>query len=246
MPAKSQLEVCSEKILDTLKKHYLLGLKAKQYCMVANPRGTITQFASVEGLVLRTARMRLAFALQYSQADYDVFCKLRRTVEAQGKGSQKKSKGLPLQSAHITYLLTIEAAVETWNKENLENQRIARPERRKFAKRAANENLTPKQLHALIRESFGRNKIVTHGRKHAIATDIRVAVVNFIDEGKNWLIRGDRLIAKIQSEPAEPEVKIKFVRELRTELSTRQTRCEELIGRLDEIHTTGKEKRRRK
>lgn len=237
MPTKSQLEVSSKKILDTLKKHYLLGRKAKQFC------GTITKFASKEGLVPRTARMRLAFALQYSQADYDVFCKLRRV---EPKGSRKKSKGLPLQSAHITYLLTIEAAVETWNKENLENQRIARPERREFAKRAANENLTPKQLHALIRESFGRNKIVTHGRKHAIATDIQVAVGNFIDEGKNWLIRGDRLIAKIQSEPAEPEVKIKIVRELRTELSTRETGCKELIGRLDKIQTTGGAKRSRK
>ncbi len=241
MPAKTQSKVRTKKILATLSEHYELGCKALEYCILATKPKTISKFASKNGIDVRTARMRLAFAEQYSQAAFDKFCKLRRGVDPQERSSRKKANALPLLSAHVTYLLTIEAAVETWNKDNLENQRIARLERREFAKRAAKENLTPKQLHDAIRLSFGRNSIESHGRKHAIASDLQIAIGTFVDEGENWFSRGQLLITKIQNEP-KPEILV--VEPLLIALSAGQKRSKSLHNLLMKVQTTGRTKQK--
>jgi hypothetical protein len=179
--------------------------------------------------------MRLAFAQQYSQADFGEFCKLRRCVDPKARSSRRKADAQPLLSAHVTYLHTIEAAVEAWNREHPNNQRLAKLERKEFAKLAARENLTPKQLHDAIRKSFSRNEIESHGRKHAIASNLDMAIGAFIDEGENWFTRGQLLITKIQNEP-KPEKQL-IVR-LLDALSTGQQRSRRLRGQLGKVHTS--------
>jgi hypothetical protein len=198
---KSQSEVRSKKILDTLKEHYKLGCKAKKFCAASKSHGALTNFARSEGLVQRTARMRLAFARQYNQSDFDAFCKLRRVIKPKAKGSNEEAIVLPLLSAHVTYLLTIEAAVETWNEDYPKKKRDALEERRKFARLAAEKNLTPKQLHDAIRLSFGRHKVETHGRTHIVPTNLETAIEVFIDESEQWLKRGELLVIKLQDKP---------------------------------------------
>ena len=198
---KSQSEVRSKKIHDTLQEHYEIGLKAKEFCTNKASPLTIAKFAAIHGLVPRTARMRLAFARQYSQSDFDAFCKLRRVIKPKAKGSHEEAIVLPLLSGHITYLLTIEAAVETWNEDYPKKKRDALEERRKFAQLAAEKNLTPKQLHDAIRLSFGRHKVETHGRTYIVPTNLETAIVVFIEESKQWIKRGELLITKLQGKP---------------------------------------------
>ena len=243
-PASSKSEKRTKKILATLIEHYQLGRKAKRACNRKKSPDSIAQFASKNGIDVRTARMRLAFAMQYNQADFEEFCELRRVIKSQANVVSEEENTLPLLSAHVTYLLTIEAAVVAWNKNNSPNELDARESRKAFAQRAADKNLTPKQLHDAIRKEFGRDRIEVHGRKHFIASKLKKAVGKYIDKGENWFTHGQLLVSKVISVPKLK--KQKAVDELRRFLIAGEKRCKELRELLPEEYASEPSKSKRK
>jgi len=80
--------------------------------------------------------MRLAFARQYTKADLERLCKLRRA-----------RSGKPLLSGHVTYLLTIEAAVKASKKKG-------QLTRKDFEQLATDADWSLAQLHAAIRKEY--------------------------------------------------------------------------------------------
>jgi len=166
-PLSPQARV-NEKILGTLREHYKLGQEALKY---RQGGGSLADFAAEHGLIERTARMRLAFARQYTKADLARLCKLRRA---------RSSK--PLLSGHVTYLLTIEAAVKA-------SKKRVQLTRRDFEQLAADGDWSPAQLHAEIRKEFGGGKKI-HGRTYK-SEKLPVAVNKAIELASNWQKRSE-------------------------------------------------------
>lgn len=165
-----------DKILETLTKHWELGKKIDKFC--AKPGGTIARFARQQQIPERTVRTYHTFFVTYkSQAELEALKSLRR-----------QGSGLPLTSAHVTYLLTVKSPVSRFG-------RTPEEARHKFAETAAAKNLTPSQLNAAIRQAYGR--VSTNSGKPPDLSKPDVAMQIVVDDAIAWAKRCRATVEKL-------------------------------------------------
>jgi len=203
----------NEKILGTLREHYKLGQEALKY---RQDGGSLAEFAAEQGLVERTARMRLAFARQYTKADLERLCKLRRA-----------RSGKPLLSGHVTYLLTIKAAAKA-------NKKETRLARKNFEKMATENDWSPSQLHAEIRKKYAGGK-KTHGRTFIMESQPTNAVNKAIEQASNWQKRSEAAYQLLLNSKGKQE---KAIAAFAAMLKSSKQWCGEIEKRLSKLRGT--------
>lgn len=139
----------------------------------------VKDFAIENGINERTVRDRRAFYKEYSAEEFEEFCNIRFN----------KSKR-PLDSGFIRYLVTIKGPVPGFGE-------TAAEARYAFAEHAAINDLSPAQLHDLIKRKCGRPK-ASHGRKYR-PKDKASAIEDVAREALKWIKRCEAAIELVPS-----------------------------------------------
>ena len=167
--ASAKIDPKVEQILATLRAHREMGRD------IAVRKLKIKAFAVEKGIPERALRTRRAFFLAYkSENEFQRFCKLRF------KGSNR-----PLNSSYIRYLLTIKDKVKGLGKSPADA-------RYAFAEQAAKNDLSPAQLHDLIKRQCGRQKSLP-GRTYR-PRDKATAIEDVAREAVKWIKRCEAAI----------------------------------------------------
>lgn len=163
-----------QQILDTLQSHWDMGLE------ISEGKLTVKEFAIENGINERTVRDRRAFYKEYPPEEFENFRTLRFS----------KSKR-PLDSGYVRYLLTIKTPFKKFGK-------TVADARNGFAKHAAKNDLSPAQLHDLIKRECGRPKS-SHGRKYR-PRDKATTIEDVVREAVKWIKRCDAAIELVPSD----------------------------------------------
>ncbi len=164
-----------QQILDTLQDHWDMGRK------ISDGNLSVKKFAIKIGINERTLRTRRAFYLAYkSKSEFQRFRDLRFNESKR-----------PLDSSYIKYLLTIKTPFTKFGK-TVEDARNG------FAEHAAKNDLSPAQLHDLIKRECGRPKS-SHGKKYR-PRDKATAIEGVVREAVKWIKRCDAAIELVQSD----------------------------------------------
>lgn len=164
----AELTPYQQKIGDTLQKHWELGKEIDLFCRTGSGH-TVSKFATERRMPERTVRTYRTFYRLYDDSELQKLRSIRRA-----------DSDLPLNSGHVTYLLTIKTSVPGYGKS---------PEsaRHNFAVEAAKKNYTPAQLNAAIRRACGRD-FTNKGRPLAVP-ESDLAVRQVVDEAIAWAKR---------------------------------------------------------
>lgn len=201
------------KISDTLDRHWELGKKVDAYCK-SDFGKSIGDFAAQHGMPERTVRTLRTFYLLYPEPEFSKLKSIRR------KGSD-----LPLNTGHVSYLLTVKTKVTGYGA-------TAEAARHGFALEAAEKNYSPAQLNALIKRVCDRSSN-NKGRPFSVST---------LDEGMQqvandvmiWTKRCRVTLEKMLSLPSVPSQECK---QLRLLLGA----CREFCDAADELAKTRKD-----
>ena len=188
-------------ILATLSAHREMGRD------IVDRKLKIKASTVEKGIPERALRTRRAFFLAYkSENEFQRFCKLRFN------GSKR-----PLDSSYIKYLLTIKGPVPGFGE-------TAAEARYAFAEHAAINDLSPAQLHDLIKRKCGRPK-ASHGRKYR-PKDKASAIEDIAREALKWIKRCEAAIELIPSNSRPSQTMVTLLREFSQWTSNAAELCE--------------------
>ena len=166
-----------QQILDTLQDHWKMG-----HDIIAS-KLTIKVFAKENDIpeqALRTLRFRRAFYLAYkSKSEFQRFRDLRFNESKR-----------PLDSSYVKYLLTIKTPFKKFGE-------TVADARNGFAEHAAKNDLSPAQLHDLIKRECGRPES-SHGRKYR-PRDKATAIEDVAREAVKWIKRCEVAIELVRN-----------------------------------------------
>ncbi len=198
--ASPKTEPKVQQILNTLQSHWDIGRE------ISEGKLRVKEFAMENGINERTVRDRRAFYKEYSAKEFEEFCNLRFS----------KSKR-PLDSGYIRYLVTIKGPVKGYGA-------TASEARYAFAEHAAINDLSPAQLHDLIKRKCGRPK-ASHGRKYR-PKDKASAIEDVAREALKWIKRCEAAIELVPSNSRPSQTMITLLREFSQWTSNAAELCE--------------------
>ncbi len=191
-------------ILDTLQSHWDIGRD------IIASKLTIKVFAKENEIpeqALRTLRFRRAFYLAYkSKSEFQRFRDLRFNESKR-----------PLDSSYIKYLLTIKTPFKKFGE-------TVADARNGFAEHAAKNDLSPAQLHDLIKRECGRPES-SHGRKYR-PRDKATAIEDVAREAVKWIKRCEAAIELVPSNSRPSQTMVTLLRELSQWTSNAAELCE--------------------
>ncbi len=199
-PALAKTDLKAKQILETLRVHWELGRE------ISDGNWNVKEFAIKAGIDERTVRDRRTFYKEYSCEEFEKFRDLRLS----------KSK-LPLDSGYIRYLVTIKGPVKGFAD-------TATEARYAFAVHAAKNDLSPAELHDLIKRQCGRPKS-SHGGKHR-PRDKATAIERSAREAKTWISLCEAAINFVRGNSRPSQRMVTLLRELSQWTSNAAELCE--------------------